>query len=243
MLNARTLGELFAKNIHPELYPRIFLTTMNGTLLAYNKPVADMRQLRNQAAMVSRAWKDYFMPTDPPKEEPKRNDSPEETDSNTPHETLAEYTARSGGNVIVRALQNKLLLVLIGGIPPGTVKEFNIIYETASDSRYPDPETARAQVAPPKPPQQLQGQPSKRRLRGSPPPQASLRNTPSFSSEELTVSTSPAPSAQSELTPREKELRKGALHIQRKRLDSLADYISKELQEKDFTMPDDSVFK
>jgi hypothetical protein len=49
-----------------------------------------------------------------------------------------------------------------------------------------------------------------------------------------------APSIMSNMSQREKDIRHGVLHVQRKRLDALADYALRDFESTGFIMPADS---
>ncbi|KAJ4299016.1 hypothetical protein N0V90_004260 [Kalmusia sp. IMI 367209] len=163
----------------------------NGTLMAYTTPI-DIRDLRDQAALISMAWKDHSSQL-------KSTTSPDAT-----LETLTIETANN--NIIARAIQPSLLLVLVGGVPPSRKEVFKITPEARGDARYP----------------------------------------PFDASED--VPTSPkggagkAPSVLSTMSSRERDVKGGVLHIQRKKIDALTGYLRRDFDAKGFVMPDDSSF-
>ncbi|KAF2136019.1 uncharacterized protein K452DRAFT_238263 [Aplosporella prunicola CBS 121167] len=198
MLNVKKLSDLLAKNVDPKLYPRMFVMSPNGTLLAYSTP-ANIKELRDQAALISMTWK----------EQEAKFDSPDgEASSSKLLETLTiEF---DNNNLIVRAIQPKLLLVLVGGVPPGRKQSFKVTPEAQGDPRYPP----AAEPSPSQPPSVI----------GSP-------EAPSSASI-----------AESHLSIREKDLKLGALHIQRKKIDSMTRFIRRDFERKGFVMPDDVSF-
>jgi hypothetical protein len=189
----------------------------NGTLMAYSTPV-DIKELRDQAALISMAWKEQEA------NRKLQNSQHEGTEEALPPlETLTIETQYN--NIIVRAIQRSLLLVLVGGVPPTRKKvyKFKITPEAHGDMRYPVsiiPEDA--------PTSQSKGL------------EASAEN--SFPADESTITKRKAPSILSNMSQREKDVKIGALHIQRKKLDALSDFIRKDFEAKGFVMPDDSSF-
>ncbi|KAF1976869.1 hypothetical protein BU23DRAFT_551302 [Bimuria novae-zelandiae CBS 107.79] len=199
MLNALKLSELLNKNTNAQLYPRLFVMSPNGTLMAYTTPI-DIRELRDQAALISMAWKDHSS---------KLSSNPESSNSELPPalETLTIETANN--NIIARAIQPSLLLVLVGGVPPSRKELFMITPEARGDARYPP----------------LPGEEDEAGSKGT-----------------VVGSGGKAPSVLSTMSIREKDVKGGALHIQRKKLDALTDYLRRDFDAKGFVMPDDSSF-
>ncbi|KAF9729631.1 hypothetical protein PMIN06_003257 [Paraphaeosphaeria minitans] len=191
MLNALKLSELLNKNTHPSLYPRLFVMSPNGTLMAYTTPI-DIRDLRDQAALISMAWKDHAANHPPP------------TDPSPPNhlETLTIETANN--NIIARAIQPSLLLVLVGGVPPSRKHVFKITPEARGEARYPAE-------------------------RGE-------------DGKEPVVGSGKAASVLSTMSTRERDVKGGALHIQRKKIDALTEYLRRDFDAKGFLMPDDAGF-
>jgi hypothetical protein len=109
----------------------------NATLLAYTGP-SDIKELRDQAALISILWKEAEQ------DRKKQNRDSQNTDLTSSAvlkpgdlETLTVESEKS--NIIVRAIQPRLLLVLVGGKPPknNSLKFFKITPETVGDTRYP----------------------------------------------------------------------------------------------------------
>lgn len=107
----------------------------NATLLAYTGP-SDIKELRDQAALISILWREA--------EQQKKQNAPKITDLSSSDvlkpgqlETLTIESETS--NIIVRAIQPRLLLVLVGNKPPKNddSKYFKITPETVGDARYP----------------------------------------------------------------------------------------------------------
>lgn len=106
----------------------------NGTLLAYSTP-ANIKELRDQAALISMAWKDYEKAISSRQEDLSQTD---DSAVGAQHKSLETLTIEcDGNNLIVRAIQPKLLLVLVGGIPPGRKRGFKMTAEATGDPRYP----------------------------------------------------------------------------------------------------------
>ncbi|KAF2438136.1 hypothetical protein P171DRAFT_437213 [Karstenula rhodostoma CBS 690.94] len=191
MLNALKLSELLNKNTHPNLYPRLFVMSPNGTLMAYTTPI-DIRDLRDQAALISMAWKDHAAKLPSPA-----------TDSSPPQlETVTIETANN--NIIARAIQPSLLLVLVGGVPPSRKAVFKITPEARGEARYP-PDGGD-------------------------------------DGADAVVGSGKAASVLSTMSTREKDVKGGALHIQRKKIDALTEYLRKDFDAKGFVMPDGAGF-
>jgi hypothetical protein len=113
--------------------------TPNGSLMAYTLP-ANMKELRDQVALVSISWKEQLERKGNETIEPEdRPDSPTDSERQIIQpdaiDTLTiEFDNR---NIIVKYLQPKLLLVLEGGVPPGRRKELTVTVEAPGDARYP----------------------------------------------------------------------------------------------------------
>lgn len=107
--------------------------------MAYTLP-ANMKELRDQVALVSISWKEHLERKDNERFEPQYTQGgPNEPSKRMVRpdalETLTvEFDHR---NLIVKYLQPKLLLVLEGGVPPGRKRELKVTAEAPGDSRYP----------------------------------------------------------------------------------------------------------
>ncbi|KAF2092188.1 hypothetical protein K490DRAFT_31034 [Saccharata proteae CBS 121410] len=207
MLNAKKLSDLLAKNVDPRLYPRMFVMSPNGTLLAYSTP-ANIKELRDQAALVSMAWK----------ENETAIDAKQDDDHDEPPQQLETLTVEfDNNNLIVRAIQPKLLLVLVGGVPPGRKLPFKVTPEVHGSARYPT----------------------------APAVQSAEDASEADSTKDLSegIGSPRAPSiAASNMSQRERDMKMGALHIQRKKLDALTRFIRRDFDAKGFVMPDDVSF-
>ncbi|CBX96187.1 hypothetical protein LEMA_P111060.1 [Plenodomus lingam JN3] len=218
MINIAKVSEWLTRNANEHLYPRLFLMSPNGTLLAYSKPV-DIKELRDQAALISMVWKDNCVGR---ARLPSRTDSAHDSQLKSSLRTLTVETEDC--NIIVRFLQSELLLVLVGTIPPCKRQRFRITAEGYGDSRYPDTDTVSSRPGS-----------SSRLLQNDDNPENFLSPT-----GEPSLSKGKAPSIASNMSQREKDIRTGTLHVQRKRLDALADYVLRDFEETGFVMPADS---
>jgi hypothetical protein len=185
----------------------------NGTLLAYSKPV-QTKELRDQAALISMAWKENCNGR---QKLSSRAGTASNPSSKTALRTLTIETEDC--NIIVRLLQPELLLVLIGKISPSKKQPFKISAEGNGDSRYPDTDLPLSRLT------------SSLKL---------LQGDAAGDKPDETAVKSKAPSLLSNMSQRDKDIRTGPLHIQRKRLDALAEYILKDFEETGFMMPADA---
>jgi len=210
MINIAKVSDWLTQNANEQLYPRLFLMSPNGTLLAYSKPV-DIKELRDQAALISIAWKEHCQgrKAPPVPDHRKEQGRTEEisADSQSLKPVLRTLTIESKDcNIIVRLLQPQLLLVLVGRIPPTKRQGFRIHAEAYGEPRYPSPDSSE------------------------------LRPSSSSANQASHVAADSA----STMSQREKDIRQGVLHVQRKRLDALASYILKDFEATNFIMPADS---
>jgi hypothetical protein len=189
------------------------LMSPNGTLLAYSKPV-QTKELRDQAALISMAWKENCNGR---QKLSSRAGTGSDISSRPALRTLTIETEDC--NIIVRLLQPELLLVLIGKISPSKKQGFKISAEGNGDPRYPDTEV----------PISRPGSSSKL-----------LQGDAAADNPEETAIKSKAPSLLSNMSQRDRDIRTGPLHIQRKRLDALTEYILKDFEDTGFVMPADA---
>ncbi|KAH7381470.1 hypothetical protein DE146DRAFT_670664 [Phaeosphaeria sp. MPI-PUGE-AT-0046c] len=226
MISIIKVSEWLTRNANEKLYPRLFLMSPNGTLLAYSTPV-DIKELRDQAALISIAWKEHCQgrqkPTVNQRKEAVRNDQ-SATASPSLRPALRTLTIQSQAcNILVRLLQPELLLVLVGNIPPKKNQSFSINAEGDGDPRYPSTEAAPSRPG------------SSSRLLQGDGADDGLKPTGSELSGK-----GKAPSIMSNMSQRDKDIRHGVLHVQRKRLDALADYALRDFESTGFVMPADS---
>ncbi|KAL6709968.1 hypothetical protein ACN47E_000753 [Coniothyrium glycines] len=218
MINISKVSDWLTHNANDHLYPRLFLMSPNGTLLAYSKPV-DIKELRDQAALISIAWKDSCNGRQKPNQRPE---TAQDTSLKAALRTLTIETEDC--NIIVRLLQPELMLVLVGKIPPSKRQAFNIVPEGGDDPRYPGAEAYDSWPGS-----------SYKLPRGE-----GLADTSLAPAGQVGHLKNKAASIKSSMSQRERDIRTGALHVQRKRLDALADYILKDFEETGFIMPADS---
>jgi hypothetical protein len=188
----------------------------NGNLLAYSTPV-NIKELRDQAALVSAAWKENCSgrhtqtAPDPRKDSahPERDHSAAASLANALKPALETLTIQAEHcNILVRSLQPELLFVMIGEIPPTKKQAFKVTPEGKGDPRYPASEEPDAALS----------------------TSLAAGNGPSNGR---------APSIMSTMSQRERDVKLGALHIQRKRLDALTAYIKRDFEASGFVMPSD----
>jgi hypothetical protein len=194
----------------------------NGTLLAYSTPV-DIKELRDQAALISIAWKEHCQGRQKPpvpgqrKESARIDNSVGANAAQSLQPALRTLTIQSRDcNILVRLLQPELLLVLVGNIPPKKNQSFKINAEGYGDPRYPSVDASPSRPGS-----------SSNLLQGDGPSDKSLAK-------------GKAPSIMSNMSQRERDIRSGVLHVQRKRLDALADYALRDFESTGFVMPADS---
>ncbi|KAL1303893.1 hypothetical protein AAFC00_000347 [Neodothiora populina] len=208
MLNVRALNNLLSENADHKLFMRWFIMTPNGSLMAYTLP-ANMKELRDQVALVSISWKENLERKDSENFEPQYSqDGPNEPLRRIVRpdalETLTiEFDNR---NLIVKYLQSKLLLVLEGGVPPGRRKPLHVTAEAPGDARYPPGDHS----------DHVNGS-----MNGSGMLSSSLGSTASTTTSQASIR------------------RLSVLHIQRKKTEIMAETIKDELQRSGFEMPDD----
>lgn len=188
----------------------------NATLLAYTGP-SDIKELRDQAALISILWREAEQQTKP------------KTINTNNTVSLSSDVLRSGeletltvesetSNIIVRAIQPRLLLILVGGKPPKheDSKFFKITPETVGDARYPPADHV---PSPPSP---------------DTPSSSSPSSAPNDNQDD--ISGSPRRSA---AAPLPRDLQLGLLHIQRNKVDAATEHMRADFKTKGFSMPHD----
>lgn len=184
----------------------------NGNLLAYSTPV-NIKELRDQAALISAAWKEQCigrqMQSVPDPRKDSAREAAEAARQNGLKPALETLTIEAENcNIIVRSLQPELLFVLIGELPPNKSQQFKITAEGHGDPRYPALEGSDTRPITP-------------------------------TAAQNTNSRLKPPSIRSTMSQRETDIKLGVLHVQRKRLDALTDYIQRDFSESGFVMPAD----
>ncbi|KAI5369721.1 hypothetical protein Slin14017_G006000 [Septoria linicola] len=117
MLNSKGINELLSRNRDDRLCKRWYLMTLNGTLLAYSQPV-DINDLRRQAAIAAISWQEHQHPDARGDDEADFTGEIREdvqVRQNPLHVLIIESET---SNIIMRQIQEQLLLVLEGGVPP-----------------------------------------------------------------------------------------------------------------------------
>ncbi|KAI9716753.1 MAG: hypothetical protein M1828_007560 [Chrysothrix sp. TS-e1954] len=126
MINTKNLSELLTRNVHSEMYPRLFAMTPNGTVVAYSKP-ANIKQVRDQAAVVMMTLKDQLASnTD-------ETDQPDLLSGNFQALTI-ELDSHS---IIARPLRTNLLLILVGHTSADLQRPFQVVLEHTGDPEHP----------------------------------------------------------------------------------------------------------
>lgn len=104
----------------------------SGNLIAYSTP-ADMPQVRDQAALISMAWREH---DDRPRSANGSRSSL--VASQDKSSALTALTVEfNSHNIVARLLQPDLVLVLIGGVFSERQNAFKITTERAGDDVYP----------------------------------------------------------------------------------------------------------
>lgn len=130
MLSAKAISDLLSHNRDERLCKRWCLITPNGTLLAYSQPT-NINDLRKQAAIAAICWQQHESG------DRYNGEYDDEIPEDTEESPLQVLTIESeDSNVIMRRIQEQLLLVLEGGVPPRRrVFERRITAESADGSR------------------------------------------------------------------------------------------------------------
>lgn len=184
-----------------------------GTLLAYSTP-ANIKELRDQATLISMAWEDHQISIDAKAKEASH--SADENGSTADRSCLETLTIEfDHGNIIVRAIQTNLLLVLLGDVPPGRSNVFNITPEGTNDPRYPSAETTVSTETAKEADKEVADDET--------------------SDSQIGHSSSDDDNRDTQLN--DKESRLSLLHVQREKADALCDFIRRDLDSKGFVMP------
>jgi hypothetical protein len=218
MFNAKYISEVLTRNCGELFCPRMFLMTPDGILLSYSTP-ADIKQLRDQAALVSMAWKNHDLMKDSAQKQPSVQSDIEDKDARPrPLTTMTIQTTHV--NILVRAFQPQMLLVIVCGLPDSVRQLFRITAEYMGDPRFPPeaypPESAKAQAT-----------------------EDSNGNVGGESDSELYDSSIPEPGPYpTNPSDTEKDMFLGVLHCQRRKLEVMAEGLLKECGLEDFVMPE-----
>ncbi|CZT17169.1 uncharacterized protein RCC_03001 [Ramularia collo-cygni] len=115
MLSTKAVGDLLSHNRDERLCRRWYLITPNGTLLAYSQPT-NINDLRKQAAIAAICWQQHESRGSAGR---LTGEYDEEIAEDAEQNPLHVLTIESeDANVIMRRVQEHLLLVLEGGVPP-----------------------------------------------------------------------------------------------------------------------------
>lgn len=202
------------------------ITTPNGSLIAYTLP-ANIKELRDQVALVSISWKEHLEARsnvdNSPQQTQDHGNNHEPSQRTVTPDALETLTIEfDKGNLIVRYLQPRLLLVLEGGVPPGRRRPLKVTAEAPGEAPYP---SAERPESPPPPPSVTESENGGRSARGSPPKAAALSSSTG----------SKASTAISSNTGRKLSV----LAVHRRKMDILARTIKDEFERSGFVMPDD----
>ncbi|KAJ4371861.1 hypothetical protein N0V86_008415 [Didymella sp. IMI 355093] len=118
MIDIIKVSEWLTKNVNEKLYPRLLLMSPNGNLLAYSTPV-NIKELRDQAALISAAWKEQCIgrqtqSTPDPRKDSAREDAEaaQQNGLKPPLETLTIQAENC--NILPWTDKNFPLLILFG---------------------------------------------------------------------------------------------------------------------------------
>ena len=184
----------------------------SGTLLAYSTP-ANIKELRDQATLISMAWRDHKISV-----EAKAGEAAQGADGNDDApgpKNLETLTIEfDHANLIVRAIQANLLLVLVGDVPSGRSDIFKITPEETKDPRYPPADTTI-------------------------PTMVTEETDSEVADDKMSDSqTGSSPSENDKDTQQQdNESRLGLLHVQREKVDALSSFIRRDFEAKGFVMP------
>ena len=184
----------------------------SGTLLAYSTP-ANIKELRDQATLISMAWKDHKISMEAKARETSQSADGSENASGP--KTLETLTIEfDHANLIVRAIQANLLLVLVGDVPSGRSDIFNITPEETKDPRYPPADTTIPTV---------DTNETDKEVVDDKTSESQIGHSPSIDYNDT--------------QQQDKESRLGLLHVQREKVDALCDFIRCDFDSKGFVMP------
>ncbi|GAB7355356.1 hypothetical protein MBLNU459_g5883t2 [Dothideomycetes sp. NU459] len=125
MLNVRALNTLLTENVDHKLFQRWFIMTPNGSLMAYTTP-ANMKELRDQVALVSISWKENLEKKDSENFEPQHSQG-------GPNEPPKRVVRPDALETLTIEFDNR-------GVPPGRKRTLRVTAEAPGDPRYPPDE-------------------------------------------------------------------------------------------------------
>lgn len=188
------------------------ITTPNGSLVAYTAP-ADVRSLRDQAALVLVTWREQIEYLRTESTSPEADGDAHGTTNDlgsSLHTMIMEFDSR---NVLVRQIQPKLLLVLEGGVPPGRRKSLHITIESLDGTKRPG--TATSVDA------------------------SQVSRTDDTNNAASHAAGSPSARSLASTTASVSQRRNNILDLHRRKLDALTEVIRQDFEKAQFSMPTD----
>jgi hypothetical protein len=219
------------------------LLTLNGTLIAYSS-ANDIRKFREEAGLVSQVWKKYLEQNQQPSKLNDQMERPPVVVADLRPGDLHALTMRlPDGVILVRAVQSRLLMVLVGGIPPAAKNSMADIEAPVPTSEISDPWAVPEHVGQPRFPKTSLNYPdtmdfSTSGLSGDHEEAGNGEQEANSSSSDATGSTgiTPTPSRDPAVpavsSTSEVDQATWALNVQRTKLDKLVDRIREELKDK-----------
>jgi hypothetical protein len=190
--------------------------SLNGTLVAYSTS-ANIKELRDQASLVSMVWKDHEATV--ASQSLTADDSP---DSNKLETLTIEFEQC---NIIAKAVQPNLLIVLVGTVDPRQRRKANLKMtpERRIDPRYPS----------------LELHETDEQSSASEDPIIDEEPASNHNIDETDAGKSwQEPRSSISLSRRDKDSSLGLLNIQRKKLDALTKYLRAEFDAAGFVLPE-----
>lgn len=118
------------------------LITTLAELLAYPRP-SDIKQYRREAALVVKAWKEWdqrLLDKEPSEGDPYQSTTAPSGAHVQDGQMYALTIEANGGNILVRAVQPHLLLIMVGCKPVHQLNQsVRFTPELKGDARYPEP--------------------------------------------------------------------------------------------------------
>ena len=216
----------------------------NGTLLAYSTP-ANIKELRDQATLISMAWKDHLNIAGGSKGKQPSHSADPSSGSSAAQISLKTLTIEfDHANLIVRAVQSSLLLVLVGDVPSGKSGVFKMTAERDGDERYPTDEMRNVHVDEKegeRDEEQGRGDEGKDRDQEEEGEGAGEGAVGGERREDGNALQSPTTSSSSREKRKKSQMREaldvGYLHVQRAKLDAVAEFVRRDFEAKGFVMP------
>ncbi|TLD32681.1 hypothetical protein E2P81_ATG05657 [Venturia nashicola] len=203
---------------------QLFVMSPNATLLAYTGP-SDIKELRDQAALISILWREAEQQN---KQKIAKTTDLASSGGLNPGQLETLTIESESSSIIVRAIQSRLLLVLVGSKPlkNNGSKYFKITPEAVGDARYPS-----ADLTPSPRPSETRSSSSSSVANdsGSEGPQRSWDGQETLPESSESKNTIAVPD----------EVRFGLLHIQRNKIDAATEHMRKDFKSKGFCMPED----